>query len=352
MKVLYFTKYAQKGASSRMRSFQYFPFFEAQNIHVTVSPFFNDDYLDNLYGGKKNFFTIVRAYFKRLFAVFTVFNYDSVVIEYELFPYFPAWFEKMYRIFGVRYIVDYDDAIFHNYNLHPNLLLRKLFGNKIAKVMQYSNTVVAGNKYLADYARKSGAHHTVIIPTVIDLANYRAKDSYKTEKFTVGWIGSPSTYHYVEKIKEELITFATKNNAEIIVIGVYPTERIELPFRFIPWSSKTEKEWLCTFDVGLMPLVDTPWSRGKCAFKLIQYMASGVPVIASPVGMNTEVVTIENGYLAAESQDWLHFLQVYFENEKMREEHGIKGRSIIENGYTLQGTSKKWLNLLISINDI
>lgn len=345
MKVLYFTKYTQKGASSRMRSFQYFPFFEEQNISISVSPFFTDAYLDDLYSGKKNISTIIMAYVNRFFALFTVFKYSAIVIEYELFPYFPAWFEKLFKFLGIRYIVDYDDAIFHNYDLHANKWLRTLLGNKIAKVMLHSNTVVAGNKYLADYAEKAGATNIVIIPTVIDLNNYQPKGNYATEKLTIGWIGSPSTYQYIEQIKQELTTFAATYNAEIVIIGAYPLEKIEPPIRYIPWNAKTENDWLRKFDVGLMPLDDTSWSRGKCSFKLIQYMASGVPVIASPVGMNTEVVTTENGYLVNNSTDWIKYLKIYFKDEKLREMHGRRGRQIMEQKYALQVTAQIWLDL-------
>ena len=352
IKVLYFTKYTRKGASSRMRSFQYFPFLEEENIHVSVSPFFDDHYLEDLYSGKRNFFIIIVAYFRRFFTILSAFKYDRVVIEYELFPFFPAWFEQMFKAFGIKYIVDYDDAIFHNYDLHPNKWVRKFLGKKIDHVMCYSNVVIVGNQYLANRAKIAGAHKIVIIPTVIDLQNYKTKENYITEKFTIGWIGSPSTYKYLEDIKEELNLFAQRFDVEIIVIGAYPEEKLELPFRFIPWNAKTENEWIRKFDVGLMPLDDTPWSKGKCAFKLIQYMASGVAVIASPVGMNTEVVTERNGYLAFESNDWIKYLTLYFENTRLREEHGKKGREMVVNKYTLQVTAKQWVQLLNKGNDI
>lgn len=352
MKVLFFTKYTQKGASSRMRSFQYFPFLEKEDIHVSVSPFFNDAYLENLYAGKKSKLSILFAYLKRFLLLFTVFKYDKIVIEYELFPYFPAWFEQLFNIVGIHYIVDYDDAIFHNYNLHPNPWLRKLLGNKIAKVMKNSKTVVAGNKYLAQYAESAGTKNIVIIPTVIDLQNYKPKENYATEKLIIGWIGSPSTFKYLEEIRAELTTFVAQNNAEVLVIGAYPTEKQEGVFRFIPWVAATENEWIIKFDVGLMPLNDTPWSKGKCSFKLIQYMASGVPVIASPVGMNKEVVTAENGYLATNSSDWGRYLAMYFANQKLRENFGRKGREMVEDNLSLQVTAKKWTALIKSGNDI
>ena len=352
MKILYLTKYTPMGASSRMRSYQYFPDLEKSGLKVTVRPFFSDKYLKALYAGQNSWMAILQAYVKRLLVICTVFQYDRIVIQYELFPFFPAWFEQLFKASGIRYMVDYDDAIFHNYDLHPNKWVRKFLGKKIDHVMGCSGVVIAGNEYLANRAKIAGAQKIIIIPTVIDLLNYKYKENYTTEKFTIGWIGSPSTYKYLQGIKNELINFASQNNAEIIVIGAYHTAKYEPPFRFIPWKAETENEWIRKFDVGLMPLDDTPWSKGKCSFKLIQYMASGVPVIASPVGMNTEVVTEENGFLASDTNDWIKYLTLYFEDTELRAAHGEMGRQMVEDKYALQVTAKQWIQLLKMENGI
>jgi len=131
MKVLYLTKYSRLGASSRLRSFQYFPFLKENGIDVAFSPLFNDEYLKDLYSGKQSVKTIFSSYLKRFFILFTVFKYDKIVIEKELFPYLPALFERILAFAKVKYIVDYDDAIFHNYDLSPNKLIRFFLRNKI-----------------------------------------------------------------------------------------------------------------------------------------------------------------------------------------------------------------------------
>lgn len=352
MKILYLTKYTSKGASSRMRSFQYFPYLESSDLKITVSPFFNDEYLNLLYKGKKSRMTVLHAYIKRFFALFTVFRYHRIVIEYEIFPYFPSWFEIVFNKLGIKYIVDYDDAIFHNYDLNSNKWIKKLLARKIDQVMKFSAVTVAGNQYLAERANKAGAKKIIIIPTVIDLEKYKTKSNYRSEKFRIGWIGSPSTYKYVENIKKELTIFADQHDAEIVVVGAFTQSKSEPPFSFVPWEKDTETEWIRSFDVGLMPLDDTPWSRGKCSFKLIQYMASGIPVIASPVGMNKEVVTERNGFLADTTEDWHRLLSEYAENISLREKHGIEGRKIVERKYALQVTSEKWKQLLMSNDNI
>ena len=119
MKILYFTKYTNLGASSRLRSFQFFPLLEASGFRVEVSPLFNDNYLKALYNKKKiKNLIIIFCYIRRFFHLFKVRNYDLIVIEKELFPYFPAFVEIIFNRLNIKYIVDYDDAIFHKYDLN------------------------------------------------------------------------------------------------------------------------------------------------------------------------------------------------------------------------------------------
>jgi hypothetical protein len=177
MKILYLTKYTRLAGSSRMRSYQYFPYLEEAGMQVTVKPFFDNAYLKDFYAGKKNISAVLKSYVKRLGVLFSVFSYDRVVIEKEIFPFLPAWAEWMLKRLGIQYIVDYDDAIFHNYDQSSNPIIKKFLANKIAKVMRFSGTVVAGNQYLADYATRSGAKNIEIIPTVIDLERYPVKNS-------------------------------------------------------------------------------------------------------------------------------------------------------------------------------
>ena len=153
MKVLYLTKYTRKGASSRMRSYQFHPFLESKGVVINSSALFNDRYLDELYGNmpisKMNIFL---CYLKRMFLLFSSFKYKVLIIEKELFPYFPAIFERILSFFRIKYIVDYDDAIFHNYDLSNNRLIRYVLKGKIKRVMRFATIVVVGNSYLESYA--------------------------------------------------------------------------------------------------------------------------------------------------------------------------------------------------------
>lgn len=349
MKVLYFTKYTRRGASSRLRSYQYFPYLEKEGIEVQVSPLFSDNYLEHLYKKRPTFLEGIRGYVNRIFVLFSVFKYDKIFIEKELFPYFPSWFEQILSALNVKYIVDYDDAIFHNYDRHPNSIIKRFLGKKIDRVMRHSECVIAGNSYLASRARVAGAKNVSIIPTVIDLSRYAytgVRTKNKNESIIIGWIGSPSTFKYVQQIAGVLKEITEKFNVEIHIVGAKADLGFEENVRYIPWSEETEVDVISNFDIGIMPLQDSVWEKGKCSYKLIQYMACGLPIVASPVGMNTEVVKPgENGFLATPNTAWKEALIFYKNNPIKRMEHGAKGYSLVKSNYTITSQMKKLLTL-------
>ncbi|WP_438969488.1 glycosyltransferase family 4 protein [Nonlabens sp.] len=347
MQILYFTKYSRLGASSRLRSYQYFSYLEENGLEISVSPLFNDYYLTSLYQKKHSKFTILKAYLERFIKLFTFFRYDKVVIEKELFPYAPAWTEQIIKYLGVSYYVDYDDAIFHNYDLHKSWIIRFLLRNKIDIVMKNSTCVIAGNNYLANRAKNAGASSIKIIPTVVDLKRYKnisiQKDNYTT---IIGWIGSPSTYKYFKKLIPVFKQLANQYDINFHIIGAKAKYEKDNCFHFIPWKEVTEASEISKFDIGIMPLDDTPWELGKCSYKLIQYMACSLPVVASPVGMNKEVVQPNNGILASSQEDWFNALEKLILNKSLQIKMGLMGRNAVEQMYSLQITNNKWLQLL------
>jgi glycosyltransferase involved in cell wall biosynthesis len=348
MKILYFTKYSRLGASSRMRSFQYFPYLEQQGMKIVVKPFFDDDYLQALYAGKKSTTLVLIAYWKRFVALFTVFAYDRIIIEKELFPYFPAFFEWLFIRLGVRYIVDYDDAIFHNYDQHPNSLIRTILKNKIDRVMRYSRVVVVGNEYLEDRAKKAGAKNVQIIPTVVDLERYPIKEHKTHQPVIVGWIGTQSTFEkHFAGIKEIIQKILQQYPVEFYVIGVTRDLGLGDRVKYFSWSEDTETEAILDFDIGIMPLQNSLFEKGKCAYKLVQYMACGLPVIASPVGMNKEIVQENlNGYWADNEDEWITSVGKYVNDVNLRRKHGLAGRDVVKNKFCLQATRDSISNII------
>jgi glycosyltransferase involved in cell wall biosynthesis len=341
MKILLLTKYSRIGASSRLRALQYLPNLKDAGFEITVKNLLDDEYIARLYKGeKRNLVATAILYLGRLLTLFSVFKYDLIWVEKEIFPYFPAFAERILYVFRRKYIVDYDDAIFHNYNLSKSFFIRKVFGRKIDAVMRYSSCVIAGNEYLASYAKAAGARKIVVMPTVVDYQRYSIKTTVNVESPIVGWMGSPSTQKYVVDIGAALAKCCQKYNARVILIGATSQVITLLPgvnVEIIPWSEDNETELIRQMDIGIMPLADGPWEAGKCGYKLIQYMACAVPVIASPVGVNREIVTVNRcGLLAANFAEWESTLFMLLESQKKRIQFGAAGRKAVESTYSLQ----------------
>lgn len=351
--VLFLTKYARNGASSRYRTFQYLPLLEQAGIRCEVRPLFDEAYLVHRYtSGRGQIRDILRAFLRRLAALVTARRFDLVVIEYELLPYFPALLERLLRWVGVPYVVDYDDALFHQYDRHKNGWVRRLLGDKIAHVMSGAHLVTAGNAYLADYARRAGAKRVEIIPTVIDLERYprAAATQPPNSIFTIGWIGSPATAKYLQAIAPALAAVCADGMGRVRLIGSGPVDLPGVPVEVLQWDETTEVNTMQQFDVGIMPLPDEPWERGKCGFKLIQYMACSLPVVASPVGVNCEIVEPGvNGFLARTTEEWAQALGTLLDDAGLRQRMGQAGRLKVEEGYSLQVTGPRLAELIKSV---
>lgn len=366
-KVLYFTKYSRNAGSSRLRSFQYFPFLEKAGFQVEVSPLFGENYLDQLYAGQSTKTEALKGYFNRFKKIFSVRNYDTIVLEKELFPFLPSFSEELFNLFGIKYIVDYDDAVFHNYDLHRNSVIRFFLGKKIDAVMKNASLVVAGNSYLAERAKKAGAKKIEIIPTVIDLERYplnivktpsdfrnKEEDSFSptkktdSKKFIIGWIGTKSTFEKHLLPQKSWILKAQENEGvEFRIVGITIPQDLGNKISYIPWTEESEVEEIKKFDVGIMPLEDSPWEKGKCSYKIIQYFACGIPAIVSPIGMNKEVVAPnKNGLWASTEEEWLSAIKNLKENRDLQQSMGEKGRSDVEERYAIQATAKKWIKIL------
>jgi glycosyltransferase involved in cell wall biosynthesis len=348
MKVLYLTKYSRNGASSRLRSYQYFPFLETKGVSITVRPFFDEDYLTNLYSGRRTKKRILLDfYMQRFFVLFSVYKYDKIVIEKELFPYFFSWFEKILWLLQVRYIVDYDDAIFHNYDLSTNKLILFLLKNKIDNVMKYSGCVVAGNSYLVERAKDSGANKIVMIPTVIDVATYKEQNKTANSKVIIGWIGSPSTFKYVKKYSFVFYKILQNKNVELHIVGATEDLGFDANVKYLKWTEESEVALISSFDIGIMPLENTPWELGKCAYKLIQYMGCGLPVVASAVGMNKVVIDEGiNGFLVRAEEEWMDKLNQLIGDSSLRKQLGEMGRKKVVSQFSLQGNCTRILSVL------
>ena len=330
-KVLLLTRYERLGASSRVRFLQFLPALEREGFTFDVRPMLGNDYVRGLYGGPRvGIGKIVMAYLRRLRALRRRMRYDVVWLEKEALPWLPAWVE-IARLQGIPYVVDYDDAWFYRYESH---WLSPLLGRKLDRIMQLAHTVVAGNDFLARRARQAGALHVEIVPTAIDLERY---DDLPLRPpggpMNVGWIGHPLTSHYLPIVAPALRAVAGVN---LQVVGVpVPGDFAGISAESFPWTEDSEIARIAAFDVGIMPLHDTPWERGKCAYKLIQVMAAGKPVIASPVGANREVVQHGvNGFLADTPEQWSDALRRLAADPDLRRRMGEEARATVAQSYS------------------
>lgn len=351
--ILFLTKYSRNGASSRYRTFQYLPWLEQSGIRCQVMPLFDEAYLVHRYQSKRGQLRdFLSAFLRRFSSIRSASRFDLVVIEYELLPYFPALPERWLGWLGVPYVVDYDDALFHQYDQHANQWVRRLLGQKIARVMHGAHLVTVGNEYLADYAIRAGARRVEIIPTVIDLDRYPLIANKRSQNavFTIGWIGSPSTAKYLKAIAPALAEVCSDGTGGLRLIGSGPIELPGVPMEVLSWNEATEVAALQQFDVGIMPLPDEPWARGKCGFKLVQYMACGLPVVASPVGVNREIVEQGvNGFLSTTLEEWVQALHALSDDGGLRSRMSEAGRRKVEERYSLQVTGPRLVALLQSV---
>jgi glycosyltransferase involved in cell wall biosynthesis len=237
---------------------------------------------------------------------------------------------------GVPYLVDYDDATFHRYDRHRFWLVRRLLGHRLDGLIRGAEIVTACNAYLADYARAAGAKRVMLLPTVVDLEWYRVRPEPAADELRVGWIGSPSTARYLGVVKRPLEVLSGERPVRLVVIGASDIPDIGVPVERHLWSEATEAALLADVHLGIMPLLDGDWERGKCGYKLIQHMACGRPVIASPVGVNTEIVGAETGYLADDEEQWLQALRSLAAEPGRRREQGLAARRVVEAKYSLQ----------------
>lgn len=351
MKILVLTKYGRMGASSRVRCHQYLPYLRDKGFQFTVAPLLDDRYITELYAeGRRRSGRVCLAYVHRVWSLLTSRGYAALWIEKELLPWMPYWVESLLTPLRIPYIVDYDDATFHAYDLHPNRVVRSLLGRKIDAVIQQAALVTVGNRYLEERAVRAGARRVEYVPTAIDLDRYAVGRRDCSSVFTIGWIGTPITVRYVSLIHSALSEVCRRAPSRVVLVGVDRMNLRGVPTEVLPWSEESEVASIQSFDVGIMPLPDKPWERGKCGYKLIQYMGCGKAVVASPVGVNLAIVEDGvNGFLASSPDEWVHALSSLRDNPDLRVQMGHEGRRKVEEEYCTQIVAPRLASLLRSL---
>jgi glycosyltransferase involved in cell wall biosynthesis len=350
MKVATFARYGPMAASSRQRLLQYIPHLHAAGIDVGWHALLDDAYVRSLATGDPYpKWRIAQAYLRRLQQLRSSASADVLWIYADLFPYLPAGFERAAVGSGRRIVYDFDDAFFHRYDDSASPLIRRLLGGKFADLLRHAAACCCGNAYVRDYAARF-CQNSIVIPTVVDTTIYRplAKKS-GSEPQLVGGIGSPTTWPNVRPLLPLLRQLCADGLARVRAVGAGPpAERDRFPgLELVEWSEAGEVAEVQAMDIGIMPLIDLPFERGKSGYKLIQYMACGLPVVASPVGVNREIVADGvNGFLASDIEQWRAALVRLIDDSDLRGQLGDRGRERIEASYSLASQAPRLIELL------
>jgi glycosyltransferase involved in cell wall biosynthesis len=354
-KILFLVPYPLKHApSQRFRVELFEPFLKESGFQYKIAPFIDEKTWDILYKGGSAFqktIGILKGYLKRWkIVLFEAPAYDYIFIHRETAPLGPPIFEWLLaKVFRRKIIYDFDDAIWiPNTSKENNLVAWFKAFWKVKLICKWSYKVVGGNVYLCNYAKQFNKN-VVLIPTCVDVVN--GHNQYKTPKednLVIGWTGSHSTLVYLDEIIPEI----ERLNKEFdFTFSVIANKNPELPlanFEFIPWKEETEVADLLNFDIGIMPLTPDKWSEGKCGFKLIQYLALGIPAVASPVGVNNEIIKHnKNGFLVNTQDEWYEALKILLSNFQMRKQMSEAGRDSIVNRYSVQTYKTAFLNLFV-----
>lgn len=344
MKILFFPKYNKLGPSSRYRIYQYLNSYEKAGFKIDVAPLFGTHFFTN-----NKIVKIVYTlyyYWRRSFKLLQVYKYDLIYIEYELFPYFPSIFERLFKKLKIKYIVDYDDAIFHNYNKSGNFFMKLFLSGKIDNVIKNADYIVSGSPYLTNYISKLNVNF-IEIPTSVSEEKYVQKSKRDSNAvFTIGWIGSRTTSVNVLKLIPVFEELSKKIKFQLNLIGFDKNEYgklTHLKVNFIEWNSKTEIEEINKFDVGIMPLDDTPFNRGKCGFKLVQYMGCSLPTISTPLEANVKINRNKKNLLAVSKQDWIDAFEKVYNNQEYFREVGLENYQDFIKYYTVESNKETYM---------
>lgn len=325
-----------------------------RNVQFVISNLISEKDDAVFYGKGKllgKLWVVVKAFFIRVYDVFRAKNYESIYIYREAFFFHGVFFERLFSLLCKKVIFDFDDAIWLPEVSEGNKAFAFLKNpNKTKKIISLSNKVIVGNNYLKEYALQFNKE-VFVIPTVVDTSYHCPKSTKPTStKVCIGWTGTSSTLKHLLKIETVLQTvqasFGDKVFFKIIADKTPNISGIDLIFK--KWCPQSEIEDLQDFDIGIMPLPNDPWSKGKCGFKAIQCMALGIATIVSPVGMNTDLIQDRlNGFWADSDEEWIRILSELIENASLREKTGAAGQETVIEHYSKQAWSASFCDLLL-----
>jgi len=323
----------------RFRIEQWEPLLRERGVEITYAPFLDDELSSVLYqsgNNAKKLALVTRGFGRRLMLTRSIRKFDVIYIFREAALFGPPIFEGIIRMQKVPFIFDFDDAIFVSYRSPSNGYLSYLkFAAKTKGICRSASHVMVGNPYLAEYSRQYNPNVT-IVPTTIDLQKYQVRTRGADDRpIVIGWTGSFSTVQHLDTLRGALRKLAHRERFRLRVIGTPKYDLDGVKVDAMDWRAATEVDDLRPCDIGIMPLPDDAWSKGKCGLKALQFMALGTPTICSPVGVNTDIIRDgENGFIADHEAEWVEKLVALIRSRDLRERIGRAGRATVEQRYS------------------
>lgn len=339
--------------SQRFRFEQYFEILKENGFEISEYAFLDDKGWASLYKDGsiiKKAFAMFRSFMRRFALLFKLRGVDFVFIHREASMIGPPVFEWIIaKILRKKFIYDFDDAIWLPNYSESNAKFHKLKAyGKVKKIIKWADQIVVGNEYLKKYALQFNSNVSVI-PTTIDLVNVHNIETKHEEKVVIGWTGTHTTAKYLTQITPIIEKLEKEFDFEFRVISNHHPELKLKSLRFVKWNKETEIQDLAKINIGIMPMEDSDWSRGKCGFKGLQYMALNIPALISPVGVNTEIVEHGvNGFICDNPESWESTLRKLISDIELRKEIGRKGNKTVQERYSVSANSNNYLNLFKS----
>lgn len=351
-KILFFVPYIHGYApSQRFRYEQYLKYLDANNFKYRTKAFLS--YKTNLLlysqGNRiRKLLGVFYGFCRRMCLLFNLYGYDYIFIHREASPIGPPIFEWIIaKIWKKKIIYDFDDAIWLANTSENNKIAASFkWHRKVASICKWSYKISVGNQYLAEYALQFN-QNIVINPTTIDTENLHYPRPKSTNAVPViGWTGTHSTMHYLSQVLPTLDKISVSHPFELLVISNQPPGFSRPYLKFLPWNKETEIEDLQKMDIGIMPLIDDQWAKGKCGFKALQYMALKIPAIVSPVGVNTEIVDNGiSGFICDTGQEWEDALTKFLTEPEIAVAMAEACRQKVINNYSVLSNKSNFLNL-------
>jgi glycosyltransferase involved in cell wall biosynthesis len=337
-----------RSPSQRFRFEQYLTFLEQNGFSCTYSFLLNEKD-DKAFYAKGKYFAkatiLLKSIFKRLGEISRARKYDIVFVQRECFMLGTAFFEKRLAK-KTKLVFDFDDSIWLQNVSEANKGLAFLKNaDKTKKIIGSAHLIIAGNRYLADYALQFNSN-VIIIPTTIDTEEYQPVLKRETDTLCIGWTGSFSTIQHFEyrvnvykRLKEK---YGNKIRFKVVGDASYSNE--ELGIKGLPWKKATEISDLKEIDIGIMPLPNDEWSKGKCGLKGLQYMSLSIATVMSPVGVNSEIIQDGiNGFLADSEEEWFNKLSLLIESPDLVKKLGQEGRKTVLEKYSIKANQNLYL---------